>query len=223
MKQNSFISLDFVERTDDEMITRSTEFLQLIQQRRSVRDYSAREIPRQVIENAIRAAGSAPSGANMQPWHFVVVTDPAVRARSRAAAEQEEHECYHPRASAEWLEALAPLGTDESKPFLETASCLIVIFLKKFSFNAAGKQFKNYYTMESVGIASGFLIAALHDAGVATLTHTPSPMRFLNEILDRPNSERAVMVLVAGLPSEDATVPDIARLPLEEIASFIDG
>ena len=206
MKQNSFISLDFVERTDDEMITRSTEFLQLIQQRRSVRDYSAREIPRQVIENAIRAAGSAPSGANMQPWHFVVVTDPAVRARIRDAAEQEEHEFYNHRASAEWLEALAPLGTDESKPFLETASCLIVIFLKKFSFNASGKQFKNYYTMESVGIA-----------------HTPSPMRFLNEILDRPNSERAVMVLVAGLPSEAATVPDIARLPLEEIASFIDG
>ena len=185
MKQNSFISLDFVERTDDEMITRSTEFLQLMQQRRSVRDYSAREIPRQVIENAIRAAGSAPSGANMQPWHFVVVTDPAVRARLRDAAEQEEHEFYNHRASAEWLEALAPLGTDESKPFLETASCLIVIFLKKFSFNASGKQFKNYYTMESVGIASGFLIAALHDAGVATLTHTPSPMRFLNEILDR--------------------------------------
>ena len=223
MKQNSFISLDFVERTDDYIITRSTVFLQLIQKRRSVRDYSAREIPRQVIENAIRAAGSAPSGANMQPWHFVVVTDPAVRARIRAAAEQEEHEFYNHRASAEWLEALAPLGTDESKPFLETASCLIVIFLKKFSFNASGKQFKNYYTMESVGIASGFLIAALHDAGVATLTHTPSPMRFLNEILDRPNSERAVMVLVAGLPSEDATVPDIARLPLEEIASFIDG
>ncbi|GIT24579.1 MAG: hypothetical protein CM1200mP41_06230 [Gammaproteobacteria bacterium] len=119
MKQNSFISLDFVERTDDEMITRSAEFLQLIQQRRSVRDYSAREIPRQVIENAIRAAGSAPSGANMQPWHFVVVTDSAVRARIRDAAEQEEHEFYNHRASAEWLEALAPLGTDESKPFLE--------------------------------------------------------------------------------------------------------
>ena len=206
MKQNSFIPLDFVERTDDEMITRSTEFLQLIQQRRSVRDYSAREIPRQVIENAIRAAGSAPSGANMQPWHFVVVTDSAVRARIRDAAEQEEHEFYNHRASVEWLEALAPLGTDESKPFLETASCLIVIFLKKFSFNASGKQFKNYYTMESVGIASGFLIAALHDAGVATLTHTPSPMRFLNEILDRPNSERAVMVLVAGLPSDRKSV-----------------
>ena len=223
MRPDSFIPLEFKKRTRDEMVTRSEEFLQLIQQRRSVRDYSDREIPRQVIDNAIRAAGSAPSGANMQPWHFVVVTDPAVRARIRNAAEQEEHEFYSHRASAEWLEALAPLGTDERKPFLETASCLIVIFLKKFSFNASGKQFKNYYTMESVGIASGFLIAALHDAGVATLTHTPSPMRFLNEILDRPNSERAFMVLVAGLPSEDATVPDIARLPLEEIASFIDG
>ena len=206
-----------------EIKKRSQIFYNLIKKRRSIREFSLKSIDDSIIKNAIKSAGTAPNGANLQPWHFVVVTDPAVRARIRDAAEQEEHEFYNHRASAEWLEALAPLGTDESKPFLETASCLIVIFLKKFSFNASGKQFKNYYTMESVGIASGFLIAALHDAGVATLTHTPSPMRFLNEILDRPNSERAVMVLVAGLPSEDAKVPDIARLPLEEIASFIDG
>ncbi len=221
MTRYPFIKLDFNARAANEMLSRSRAFLQLIRRRRSVRDYTDRTIPREVIENAIRAGGSAPSGANMQPWHFVVVTDPDVRGEIRKAAEAEEREFYSHRASPEWLNALAPLGTDESKPFLESASCLIVIFLKKFSFDDAGTKFKNYYTMESVGIATGFLIAALHNAGIATLTHTPSPMRFLNKILHRPKNERAFMILVAGFPSDDAIVPDIARQSLEEIASFV--
>ena len=174
-----------------------------------------------MIENAIRSAGTAPSGANMQPWHFVVVTNQDTRCRIRVAAEAEEREFYTHRASQQWLEALAPLGTNEHKPFLVSASCLIAIFLKKFSYDANGHRLKNYYTSESVGIATGLLINALHNAGVATLTHTPSPMRFLNEILERPSEERPFLLLVAGFATEKAMVPDIARLDLAQIMTTI--
>ena len=206
---------------DEEMIHRSEQFLADMQSRRTVRDYSARKIPPVVIENAIRSAGTAPSGANMQPWHFVVVTNQDTRSRIRVAAEAEEREFYTHRASQQWLEALAPLGTNEHKPFLVSASCLIAIFLKKFSYDANGHRLKNYYTSESVGIATGLLINALHNAGVAMLTHTPSPMRFLNEILERPTEERPFLLLGAGFATEKAMGPDIARLDLAQIMTTI--
>ena len=173
-----------------------------------------------VIEHAVLAAGTAPSGANMQPWHLVVVQDAAVKSKIRAAAEIEEHELYASRASDEWLQALAPLGTDAIKPFLETAPALIAIFLKKVSIDANGQKHKNYYTSESVGIATGMLITALHQAGLATLTHTPSPMKFLTEILERPSHERPFLLLVTGYPAEGATVPDIGRFSLDQTTSF---
>jgi nitroreductase len=186
-----------------------------------VRDFSDRPVPREVLENAIRAAGSAPSGANMQPWHFVAVSSTELKNKIRLAAEEEERVFYERRASEEWLDALAPLGTDEQKPFLEIAPWLVVIFLKKFSQDTGGNRLKNYYTSESVGIATGFLINALHDAGLATLTHTPSPMKFLTEICGRPDDERPYLILVVGHPTEDAVVPAIEKTPLGEIATFI--
>jgi len=217
-----FVPLVFDCSSDDTMAERSKNFFYRMESRRTVRDYSSRKIPKTVMENAIRTAGTAPSGANMQPWHFVIVTKSETRTRIRKAAEAEEHEFYNRRASREWLDALAPLGTNEHKPFLESASCLIAIFLRKFSYTENGRKLKNYYPAESVGIASGFLIAALHYAGVAMLTHTPSPMRFLNEILERPKDERPYLLLVAGFPTQDATVPDIGRYDLTEIATFVE-
>ncbi|WP_444891481.1 nitroreductase family protein [Microbulbifer sp. DLAB2-AA] len=217
----NFQPLNFTYLDDDEMRRRSSDFFRLMRRRRSVRDFSVKPVPREVIEDAVRAAGSAPSGANMQPWHFVVVENAEVKRRIRLAAEEEEREFYQRRASEEWLNALEPLGTDAHKPFLETAPYLIAIFLKKFSSAENGERLKNYYTAESVGIATGILIAALHNAGVATLTHTPSPMKFLNEILGRPVQEKPYMILVAGLPAEGAQVPAIGRKPLDEIADFI--
>lgn len=217
----SFVPLEFTERPADEMSERAAAFYQLMRRRRTVRHFDARPIRRDVVEHALMTAGSAPSGANHQPWHFVVVTDAAKKAAIREAAEKEEREFYRRRASKEWLEALAPLGTDECKPFLTTAPVLIAIFLRKFNFDAAGKRLKNYYTAESAGIATGVLIAALHNAGVATLTHTPSPMRFLNRLLDRPAHERAFLLLVAGYPRADADVPDIGKYPLEKLATFV--
>ena len=196
-------------------------FYQQMAKRRSVRDFSDQPIPPSVLEHAILAAGSAPSGANMQPWHFVVVQDPSVKKKIRQAAEVEERELYKHRASEEWLDALAPLGTDANKPFLETAPALIAIFLKKFTIDEDGTKHKNYYTSESVGIATGMLITALHQAGLATLTHTPSPMKFLSEIFERPSHERPFLLLVVGYPEEGALVPDIQRLPLEKIATFL--
>ncbi|MFS1525466.1 nitroreductase family protein [Microbulbifer sp. 2304DJ12-6] len=219
--EKSFQPLDFTHLEEAEMCSRAAEFYQLMRRRRSVRDFSSRPVPRAVIENALRAAGSAPSGANMQPWHFVVAESAGIKRRIRLAAEEEEREFYQRRASEEWLNALEPLGTDAHKPFLETAPYLIAIFLKKFSSDASGARRKNYYTAESVGIATGMLIAALHDAGVATLTHTPSPMKFLNDILARPATEKPYMLLVAGLPAEGAEVPAIDKKPLEEIADFL--
>ncbi|WP_346838649.1 nitroreductase family protein [Microbulbifer sp. SAOS-129_SWC] len=216
-----FLPLDFEYLDGAEMQRRAAAFRERMGLRRTVRDFASASLPRQVIEDAIRTAGSAPSGANMQPWHFCVVESAEIKRQIRIAAEEEEREFYQRRASAEWLEALAPLGTDADKPFLETAPYLIVIFLKKFSSSESGEKLKNYYTAESVGIATGLLIAALHNAGVATLTHTPSPMKFLNEILGRPVTEKPYMILVAGLPAQGAQVPAIKRKPLEEIADFV--
>jgi len=176
-------------------------------------------VPRAVIESCIEAAGTAPSGAHQQPWHFVVVSDPQVKRDIRAAAEKAEAEFYA-SAPADWLAALAPLGTDEHKPYLETAPYLIAVFARRSGMNPDGSKITHYYVNESVGIASGFLLAALHHAGLATLTHTPSPMGFLNKVLERPANERAIMLIVAGYPAPDALVPDIKRKPLAEIVTF---
>jgi len=206
----------------DEMRRRSTEFFAEVDRRRTVREFSDRPVPREIIENALRAAGTAPSGANLQPWHFSVISGRETKKQIRHAAEVEEKEFYEHRASAEWLAALEPLGTDSDKPFLETAPYLITVFLQKYGKLPDGRKVKHYYPVESTGIASGMLIAALHTAGLATLTHTPSPMKFLNEILGRPASERPFLLLVVGYPDDDAEVPDIKRKTLAEFASFVD-
>lgn len=211
------------ERPIDEMIRRVSAFHAEIRRRRSVRDFSPRAIPGDVIEQALRAAGSAPSGANMQPWHFVAVTDPELKRRIREGAEEEERAFYHERAPREWLDALAPLGTNEHKPFLEVAPCVIVVFALRYGVLSDGRKVKNYYVQESVGIAVGFLIAALHHAGLATLTHTPSPMGFLNEILGRQANERPYLLLVTGYPAGGARVPVAGgrKKTLAEIATFM--
>jgi iodotyrosine deiodinase len=204
----------------DEMLERARAFREELSRRRTVRDYSDRALPRALIEDCLRAAGSAPSGANQQPWHFVAVSDREVKREIRIAAEAEEREFYQRRAPDEWLQALAPLGTGPEKPFLEAAPWLIAIFAQRWGHDPAGRRIKHYYPGESVGIATGLLIAALHHAGLATLTHTPSPMKFLNRILGRPPQERPYLLLVTGYPAPDASVPDIRRKPLAEIASF---
>lgn len=215
------IPLDSYRELDpEEMLRRAREFHDEMRRRRTVRQFSDRPVAREVIEACLRAAGTAPSGANYQPWHFVVVSDPEVKQRIRVAAEQEEREFYEHRATREWLEALEPLGTDEHKPYLERAPYLIVIFAENFTVAADGTKHRTYYASESVGIATGMLITALHRAGLASLTHTPSPMRFLNEVLERPVNERAYMILVAGYPEPDAEVPDITKKSLDEIATF---
>ena len=205
---------------DQEMERRSAQFYDQIKKRRSVRNFSDANVPVSVIENCLLAAGTAPNGANLQPWHFSVVRDPKIKSEIRRAAEAEEHEFYNGKAPQDWLDALAPFGTNESKPFLEIASTLIVVFAKSWSDDGSGKKTKHYYVNESVGIATGFLIAALHDAGCATLTHTPSPMKFLNRILDRPTNERPFLVLVVGHPAENTTVPNINKKPLNEISTW---
>lgn len=204
----------------DEMRARARAFYETMRQRRTVRDFSDKPVPREVIEDCLRAAGTAPNGANRQPWHFVAVSDPGVKRRIREAAEAEERAFYHGRAPDDWLEALAHLGTDEHKPFLERAPWLIAIFAESYEALADGGKRKNYYVTESVGIATGMLITALHEAGLATLTHTPSPMGFLNDVLERPSNERPFLLLVTGHPTDDATVPDIDKKPLEQIATF---
>jgi nitroreductase len=206
----------------DEMRQRVADFYEEIDRRRTVREFSDRPVPRDIIETALRAAGTAPSGANLQPWHFVVVSGAETKKNIREAAEVEEREFYEHRASPEWLAALEPLGTDSDKPFLETAPYLIAVFLQKFGELPDGRKVKHYYPVESTGIATGILITALHEAGLATLTHTPSPMKFLNEILGRPKSERPFLLLVVGYPAADAAVPDIERKPLEDFTSFIE-
>ena len=204
-----------------EMTKRAADFHSDIARRRTIRDFSDRTVPKSVIEDCIKAAGTAPSGANMQPWSFVAVSDTDVKRRIRVAAEEEEQEFYDHRAPQEWLAALAPLGTDPNKPFLENAPNLIAIFAQKFGVLPDGRQVKHYYATESVGIATGILLTALHNAGLASLTHTPSPMGFLNEILGRPANERPYLLIVTGYPTNDATVPDITKKNLDEIATFI--
>lgn len=201
---------------------RARDFYERIRQRHSIRDFSDRPVERRVIEDCLRAAGSAPSGANHQPWHFACVRDPEVKARIRAAAEREEREFYGGKAGDEWLGDLKKIGTDANKPFLEVAPWLIAIFLERYGFDETGKKRKNYYTAESVGIATGLLITALHEAGLATLTHTPNPMRFLSEILHRPKNERPYLLLVVGYPARDARIPRAAtqKKSLDQIASF---
>lgn len=204
-----------------EMLARAEAFYAEMQRRRTVRDFSDRPVPRGVIEYALRAAGTAPSGANLQPWHFVVVADAALKRRIREAAEEEERRFYAERAPQEWLDALAPLGTDADKPFLETAPYLIAVFEQRYGLRPDGSKLKHYYAAESTGLAAGLLVAALHHAGLATLTHTPSPMGFLNELLGRPPHERPFLLLVVGYPAEGARVPDIHRKPLDAIATFV--
>ena len=206
------------ERLDEaEQLRRSREFLGRIQRRRSVRDFSSQPVPLELIENAIRAAGSAPSGANQQPWTFVAVGDAALKRQIRQAAEAEEKESYERRMSQEWLEALAPLGTDWRKPHIEDAPWIIVVFRQAYGLGERGRRVKHYYSEESVGIAVGLLLAALHWSGLATLTHTPSPMKFLADLLGRPANERAFVLIPVGYPAEGAQVPAISRKPLDAI------
>ncbi len=222
MKKPQFIPLAiYREYPIEEMKQRAAAFYAEMQRRRTVRHFSDRPVPREIIEHCLRAAATAPSGANLQPWHFVVVTDPDVKRQIRVAAEEREHEFYHDRAPKEWLEALAPLDTDEHKPFLETAPYLIAIFVQRYGLLADGSKTKYYYTQESVGIATGILITAIHHAGLATLTYTPSPMGFLNEILKRPANERPFLLLVVGYPADDAVVPNVDKKSLQEIATFV--
>lgn len=221
MKKPEFVPLkDYREYPEEEMLERARAFAAEMGRRRTVRHFSSRPVPREVIEHCLRAAGSAPSGANKQPWHFAVVTEPGLKRQIREAAEAEEHEFYSRRAPAEWLEVLTPLGTDEHKPFLEAAPYLIVVFEQRYGVGAGGKKVKHYYAQESVGLATGILIAAVHRAGLVALTHTPSPMGFLNEILKRPANERPFLLLVVGYPAAAAVVPRIKRKPLEDITSF---
>jgi len=222
MTQPQYIPFDAHQNlAEEDMIRRAFEFRQEMQTRRSVRQFSDRAVPREIIEECLQTAGSAPSGANLQPWHFVVISDSAVKRQIRLAAEQEEHEFYTRRAPPEWLAALASLGTDEHKPFLEIAPYLIAIFALNNSQLEDGRTVKNYYVSESVGISTGMLITALHHAGLACLTHTPSPMKFLNRILNRPPNERPYLVLVVGYPAPEAVVPDISKKSLDQIASFV--
>jgi iodotyrosine deiodinase len=204
----------------DEMERRARSIADELATRRTVRQFSRRAVSRAVVEHCLRAAVTAPSGANLQPWHFVVVGDPATKARLRVAAEAEEREFYAHRAPAEWLAALEPLGTDADKPFLEEAPWLIAVFAQRYGVLPDGRKVKHYYPLESVGIATGMLVTALHHAGLATLTHTPSPMGFLNEVLGRPSNERPFLLLVTGYPADGAVVPVLARKPFEEMVSF---
>ncbi len=223
MPQASFVPLRWTRRSEKDMARRALEFRLEADRRRTVRQFSDRPVPRAIIEDCIRAAGTAPSGAHRQPWRFVAVSDPAVKRRIRVAAEAEETEFYERRAPADWLEALAPLGTDASKPFLETAPWLIVVFAESVGEADDGSPRKNYYVQESVGIATGILISAVHRAGLASLTHTPSPMKFLGSLLGRPARERPFLILVVGHPAEKALVPELTRKPLEDFATFIQS
>jgi len=211
----------YTPRTDDDILARARTFFERMRTRRSVRAFSDRPVPREVIESCLETAGTAPNGANLQPWHFVVVTDAGVKRRIREEAEREERAFYRRRAPDAWLEALAPLGTDASKPFLEVAPVLIGIFAQPYAVTPSGEKRTHYYAAESVGIATGLLVAALHEAGLVSLTHTPSPMGFLNEVLGRPPHERPFLLLVVGHPAAGARVPRIDKKPLAEIATFL--
>ncbi len=221
MAKGTPIPLSFEERSVDEMRARVQAFYASMAQRRTVRDFADRPVPRDIIETCIQTAATAPNGANLQPWHFVAVADSAVKRQIRLAAEEEERDFYERRAPDDWLEALAPLGTDAHKPFLETAPYLIVVMAQSYGVGSQGERIKHYYVQESVGIATGMLISAVHQAGLVSLTHTPSPMKFLNEILGRPSNERPFLILVVGYPAEGATVPDISKKPLSDIMTLI--
>jgi nitroreductase len=211
------VALSFSRRPEAEVRERAHAFYEVMNRRRSIRQFSAEPIPLDAVRDAIRTAGTAPSGAHKQPWRFVMITDPGIKHQIRLAAEAEERETYEQRMSDEWRAALAPLGTDENKPYLDHVPAIIVMFRIDYELRADGSRGKNYYVQESCGIALGMLIAALHHAGLATLTHTPSPMNFLAKILERPKNERPFMLLPVGYPSEDCRVPDLARKPLEQL------
>lgn len=213
-----FIPLDFTRLHPEESLARARDFHGQMVRRRTTRHFSTDPVPRELIEWAIRTAGSAPSGAHQQPWTFVAVSDPGLKRRIREAAEREEHEFYHGRAPADWLEALAPLGTDEHKHHLTDAPWVVVLFRQAYGIRPDGSRRTLYYTQESCGIAAGFFITAVHLMGLVTLTHTPSPMGFLGELVGRPANEKAMLVMPVGYPATDARVPDLQRKPLEEIA-----
>lgn len=217
------ISLDFESHSPAEMEQRATAFYELMNRRRSVRFFSDQPVPQHLIEQAIRTAGTAPSGAHRQPWRFVAISDPDLKHEIRVAAEKEEYESYNSRMNEEWLEALAPIGTTWEKPFLETVPWIVVCFAESYGIGADGQRIKNYYVQESCGLACGLFIAALHNMGLATLTHTPSPMRFLNDILNRPRNEKPYILFPIGYPANNATVPDFSRKPLSEIVQWDRG
>jgi len=217
----SFKKLQFQKITFEEMDYNANQFFQKVSSRRSVRDFSKDNFPIEIIKNCIKSASTAPSGANKQPWHFVIVKDLKIKRKIRKAAEIEEKEFYGGRASQEWLDDLNQFGTDWNKPFLEEAPYLIVVFSKKFDINVDGTNTKNYYVSESVGIASGLLLIALHNAGLVTLTHTPSPMSFLSEILNRPPSDKPYLIIPVGFPSENAEVPNIKKKTFKEICTIL--
>lgn len=210
--------------SDSEACAEAQAFYERMKKRHSVRDFKADTVPRSLIEDCIRTAGSAPSGANHQPWHFAAVSNPDLKHQIRLAAEEEEKDFYAGGASDEWIKALEPIGTTADKPHLDIAPWLIVIFAQRWGYFEDGSKYKNYYVSESVGIATGFLIAALHHAGLATLTHTPNPMKFLNGLLGRPDHEKPVMILATGKPAASATVPAVAKMkkPLGEIATILE-
>lgn len=220
----NFIPLPFYANFSDQiMLEKAHAFNNKVQKRRTVRDFSNKPVPKEVIEQCILAAASAPSGAHMQPWHFVAISNQDIKSKIRVAAEIEEKEFYEHRASPEWIKALEPLGTDTNKPFLEEAPWLIAVFAERYGLDELGNRFKHYYTPESVGIACGMLITALHNCGLVTLTHTPSPMGFLKQILKRPENERSYLLVVCGHPAEDAKVPDLIRNSLDQVSTFFNN
>lgn len=221
MKTESFIPLVFEAVDKNTLSRRSAEFYALMEKRRSIREFSDREVPREVIENIIKTASTAPSGAHKQPWTFVAVSNPEIKRKIRAAAEEEEKLNYTKRMSEQWLKDLEPFATNWEKPMLETAPWLIVVFRKPFDYEEEGKM-KNYYVTESVGLATGFLLTAIHQAGLCALTHTPSPMAFLCDVLHRPDNERAFLLIPVGYPAEDCEVPDLNRKNLSDISEFIE-
>jgi iodotyrosine deiodinase len=218
--KHKFIHYNPISFTKQKMLKRSKEFYEFMNKRRTVRDFSVQPVPKEIIENVIKTASTAPSGAHKQPWTFCVVTDSEIKKQIRIAAEKEEWENYHGRMNQEWIEDLEYLGTDWHKPFIETASYLIIVFKKLYDIMPDGSHRQNYYVSESVGIACGFLLAAIHNAGLCALTHTPSPMGFLAQILNRPENERSFLLIPVGYPAEDVKVPDLKRKGLDEICNW---
>jgi iodotyrosine deiodinase len=220
IEDHPYISYSKPILSDEEMLERSLSFYEAMDSRRSVREFSERAVSREVIENIIKTASTAPSGAHKQPWTFCVVENREIKKQIRIAAEEEELESYESRMSSDWLDDLKPLGTDWHKPFLETAPYLIIVFRRIYEFGADGKKKNNYYVQESVGLAAGFLLAAIHNAGLVSLTHTPSPMNFLTKTLSRPENEKPFLLIPVGYPAEECWVPDLQRKGLEDICVF---